>query len=196
MYTVCAIYFIIGMKTVSINNLTISAIILMFINPYYIYDLGFQFSFLATAGIMLLAGIISDKLPYFIHYKVKSIIVVTISAFFPVFCLQWSIFKQVAFFSLASSLFVVPIFGYYFAVCFIFLFLYIIFDFYHFAFLIEFLSKLFLKIINFLNVIPVLKLPDIPRFSAYIVLPLIIVYFYLIHERLVFVIKSIKLKKN
>ena len=195
MYVVCAVYFISGMKTVSINNLAVSAIILMFINPYCIFDLGFQFSFLATAGIMLLAGIISEKLPYFIPQKVKSIIAVTFSAFSSIFCLQWSIFGEVAVFSIISSIAVVPIFGYYFAVCFIFLLLLVITNFYPFVFLIELLSKLFLMMIDFLDIIPTMKLPAIPRFSSYIILPLLVIYFYIIHEKLVFIIKNIKLKR-
>lgn len=48
------------MKSDTINNLAISALIILIINPYNILNLGFQLSFLGTLGIILFNNKISD----------------------------------------------------------------------------------------------------------------------------------------
>lgn len=194
MYVIFALYFITGIRSKALSILSLSAIILMFDNPYVIYDLGFQLSYSATAGILLFSDIINEKLPDVLNQKIKSSITVTFTAFISVFPLQWSVFKQVPFFSLISSIIVVPIFSIFFLVNFIFLIAFCITRFLFITRIIEILSFSFLKLINILDLVKPAIMPEIPGYLAYLTIPILVLYFYLLEP---FLIKSfIKIKSK
>lgn len=178
MYTLFVFYFVTGMRTSRISILSFSGIILLFYNPFIIFDLGFQFSYLATAGILFLSEPISNKLPKIIHKKIKSSIAVTISAFLSVFVLQWATFKRVPLFSILSSILIVPLFGLIFSGTFFMLILFFFTNLSFLAKVIDVTIYLFLKIIKILDLIKAINLPGIPKFLSYLFLPLIILYFY------------------
>jgi competence protein ComEC len=52
----------------NLSGITLTAFIMLLVNPYYIYNLGFLLSFGATYGIILLNKDIEDKLPSAIAY--------------------------------------------------------------------------------------------------------------------------------
>lgn len=59
-------------KSNNINNLFISAFIILLLNPYYLLDLGFELSFLATLGIILFVREFEKIIPYIIIKTRKS----------------------------------------------------------------------------------------------------------------------------
>ena len=68
-------------KSNSISNLAVSALIIIMINPLYIYDIGFQFSFSATIGIILFADNVKEWLKLLrLPNAIIDIITVTIAA--------------------------------------------------------------------------------------------------------------------
>ena len=178
MYTIFVFYFVSGLRTSRISILSFSGIILLFYNPFIIFDLGFQFSYLATTGILFLSAPISNKLPKFIHQKIKSSIAVTFSAFLSIFVLQWAIFRKVSLFSVLSSIFIVPLFGLFFSCNFFLLIIFFTTDLIIFAKVIDVITFLFLKIIKILDLIKAVNLPEIPKFLSYLFLPVLILYFY------------------
>ena len=196
MYTISALFFITGICTSGVTVLSITAIILMFINPYSIFDLGFQFSFLATSGILLLSNPLNEKMPERIPEKIKSLITVTMSAFLSIFILQWSLFHKVPLFSLLSSIFIVPLFGILFSLLFFGILLFYITKIVFVAKVMEFLTLSFLKIIDILDIIPAISLPSIPIFISYLFLPLLVLLFYVIGPFLkkIVIIQLLKLK--
>lgn len=58
-------------KSDSINNLSISCLIILILNPYYIWNLGFLLSFLGTLGIVLFNKKIEESLINFNYDKLK-----------------------------------------------------------------------------------------------------------------------------
>ncbi len=194
MYAIFVFYFVAGIRVSVVSILSLSAVVLMFYNPFIIFDLGFQYSYLATFGIIFLSGSINEKLPKTLPKKIKSSITVTFSAFFSIFTLQWAIFKKVPFFSLISSIFVVPLFALFFSGTFFLIIIFLSTDLLFIAKIIDLLTIIFLNIVKFLDLINSVNLPEIPRFVAYLTLPLMIVYFYLIEPFLKK--KIIKLKVN
>jgi len=71
MFTAISFGLFLNRKTELINVLALSAIILLLINPFYIFDVGFKMSYLAVLAIVLIqpkiAGLWQPKLK-FIHY--------------------------------------------------------------------------------------------------------------------------------
>jgi len=195
MYLLFSIYFISGKKTIGLTVLSLSSIILLLVNPYYIFDLGFQFSFLAVCGIIFLAQNIKDKLHKIIPDKIKSLISVSFSAFISIALLQWAIFKKLALFSVISSIFMVPLFGLLFSILLILIIIFITTSINLTAVLINFLISIFIKCINLLNNIPPLYLPKISYYLSFLLLPLLIIYFYIIDPLIFKKIINLKIKK-
>lgn len=68
-------------KSNSISNLALAALIIIMINPLYIYDIGFQFSFSATMGIILFVDNVKEWLKLLkIPNGIISVILVTVVA--------------------------------------------------------------------------------------------------------------------
>ena len=62
MYLVQSLFFVFGMRTIGFTVLSISGIFLTINNPFAIFDIGFQLSFFATAGILLFGKIIEEEI--------------------------------------------------------------------------------------------------------------------------------------
>lgn len=170
MYSIAAAFFIMGIQSTGINILSLTAIIMIYVNPYFIFDLGFQFSFLATSGILFYSEKIKEKIPVKIPDKSRSLIAVTFSAFICIFFLQWAMFSKVPLFSLVSSLIVVPLFGFIFGLLFFCIITLLLTKSAFISYIIELAINFFLKIIDLLDKIPVVLLPEIPIFFSYLFL--------------------------
>lgn len=193
MYGISALFFISGNKTSGITILSLSCIILMFLNPYSIFDIGFQLSFMATLGILLFSKPIEERIPRFLPEKIKGVIAVTISAFFSILLLQWALFKKVAFFSLISSIIMVPLFEILFILLFFSVTILTVLKLKFIAIIINFLCESYLKIVDFLDIIPPVKMPDIPLFVSYFSIPVIFIVFSIFVPLILKKIKNHKL---
>ena len=93
-----------------INTLLVSGIALLAYNPNFIFDIGFQFSYLAVLGILLFARPIKSifSTGNFVMNYIWTIITVSISA--QVFILPFSLFyfHETSVLSVASSIFAIP----------------------------------------------------------------------------------------
>ncbi|MDR9402688.1 MAG: ComEC/Rec2 family competence protein, partial [Halothece sp. Uz-M2-17] len=95
-------------KVNSTQSLLIIATILLLINPLWILDLGFQFSFLATLGLIITLPILLNKLN-FIPPTIASLIAVPIAIFPWIFPLQLFHFGTVATYSILLNVLVTPL---------------------------------------------------------------------------------------
>lgn len=68
----------------TLNGIILSAFIMLLINSYYIYNIGFILSFLATLGIILFNDDIKEKLPKWTN-KIKDEVCVSLAAFIVTF---------------------------------------------------------------------------------------------------------------
>lgn len=175
MFMAGALFFVGGFRSGGVARLSISGLVLLFVNPYSLFNLGFQFSFLATAGILLYGKRIEERLPGFVPAFLRTNLAVTLSAFSSIALIQWSSFGRFPIFSLISSLFVVPLFALLFTALFFLLTLFVITGWPLLCWAVDFLSLCFLKIIALLAGIPPLELPRIPLYSGYIVFLLLII---------------------
>lgn len=175
MFMAGALFFVGGCRAGGVGRLAISGVVLLFVNPYSLFNLGFQFSFLATGGILLYGKRIEERLPVFIPAFLRANLAVTLAAFSSIALIQVSHFGRLPLFSLVSSLLVVPLFSLLFPALFFLLAVFLITGYQLVARLIEFLSHCFLQIIELLARIPPLELPQIPSYSAYILFGLLII---------------------
>lgn len=92
------------------NNLGFSAFILLMIDPYLIYSVGFQLSYAAVFGIVYLQPILYRKwiAPYWLLDKIWSITCVSIAAQLATFPLVAHYFHQFPTYFLVSNLIVIP----------------------------------------------------------------------------------------
>lgn len=113
MFTFLNIGLIIQRDVNKYNVIAIAAFIILLLNPYALFDIGFQFSFLALLGIIFFAKRIlqfwSPKSRFF--YEIWSLIAVSASAQLTVFPLILYYFHQVPTYFWLSGLFVVPLAG-------------------------------------------------------------------------------------
>ncbi len=87
--------------------MTTAALIIAF-NPFVLEDLSFQISFLATAGLMVMAPWIMEKLS-FLWRPAAFLITATTAAQLAVWCLIVYDFNQFSFYSVLSNLLIVPL---------------------------------------------------------------------------------------
>lgn len=175
MFMAGALSFVSGFKSGGLARLAFAGLLLLFVNPFSLFSLGFQFSFLATAGILLYSKRIEARVPTFIPAFIKANLAVTLSAFGSIALIQWSYFGRLPIFSLVSSLFVVPLFALLFTVLFFLLPAFVITGWSMFGCAVDFLSLSFLKLIALLARIPPLELPQIPAYSGYMLFFFLIV---------------------
>jgi len=94
------------------TSIALSALVMEIVNPLCVFDLGFQFSFCATIGIVLM----SNKISLFfethrIPKGVAEVLGVTIAAQLSVLPIMVNYFNQVSIISVLSNLIVVPLTG-------------------------------------------------------------------------------------
>lgn len=92
----------------SLNSLILAATILLLINPLWIWDLGFQLSFLATLGLIVTLPAIIDRLDYLPPY-IATLIAVPVSASIWVLPLQSYAFNTLAVYGILVNIIVAPL---------------------------------------------------------------------------------------
>lgn len=97
MISIYAIISILRRNSISLNSLSIAAIVLLLLNPYSLYDVGFQMSFIAVLSIVVL------------YRPLYSIVPVSFHKIMPV---RWLL--QLSFVSIAAQIGVAPIIALYF----------------------------------------------------------------------------------
>lgn len=85
-----------------------TAIILIALNPFVLGDLSFQISFLATAGLMVMASWMMKKLS-FLWRPAALLVTATTAAQLAVWCLIIYDFNQLSVYSILSNLLIVPL---------------------------------------------------------------------------------------
>lgn len=178
MYSITAFFFVMGNRTLSVTILSFSAIVLLFINPYYIYNLGFQFSYLATLGIILFNKDLGRLLPKFIPGRIKDSLSVTFCAFVSIFLLQWAIFGRVPLFSLITSVVFVPLFELLFSSLFITTIVFLILRTDFIVIIMDKAIRFFLQTVSLAGKVSPVNLPDIPVCLGYISIPAILFILY------------------
>jgi competence protein ComEC len=99
----------VGRKGLPINLLVLAALIMMVVNPFVIFDIGFQLSFLATIGI-----IYSQKISYFIKENrwfssIAAIFIESLMAQLLCFGVLLYHFGRISLIGLVSNIFILPI---------------------------------------------------------------------------------------
>ena len=153
-----------GRQSLSLLTLTLSAALMLLFNPFYLCDLSFQLSFLATLGIILFAPIFLSFLKK-LNRGVSTAIATTISAQLFVLPLIVSKFGQFPLFSLLTNILVYPIVDPVMILGFPFVFLGVLSQFFSkiFSFFLYFpLTYFFLIAHYFGNPLFTLRIPKIP----------------------------------
>ncbi|WP_352420057.1 DNA internalization-related competence protein ComEC/Rec2 [Proteiniborus sp.] len=131
----------------SINTLSFAALLLIMIRPLWIFDVGFQLSFVATTSIIILTPRINCLLSIYsktVARLLSSLIAVQIGLF-PILAYH---FNSYAVISLMSNLILIPIFSFSLVLCFILIIVSIIFI--NPIFLLGYLLNIILNAANFI----------------------------------------------
>lgn len=172
----------IGINSGKLHSLAIAGIILLFINPYMIYDYGFILSFVAVAGILLFSSkIIPNKENVStVFYNFLSANAVCIAAFGSTALFQCAWFGQIPIFSVFTSTFVCFVFSCVFIVLLACILLIVIFpDAIVLCMLIEKVCGFFLMIVKILEKVPPIKTENVPLYMGFVLLVGALVYFYI-----------------
>ena len=173
MYFILVINSEMGVNCGKLHSLSVAGVILLFINPYMLYDYGFILSFCAVAAIMLFANKIvpeKDSVTSF-FYKVLSAGGVCIAAFASTALFQCAWFGQLPLFSIITSPIVCFIFSCVFVVLLACILLASLFpNVIVFNVIAEYFSLSFIEIVKILENVPPLKVGEIPLYIGFILL--------------------------
>ncbi|MBS4030151.1 MAG: DNA internalization-related competence protein ComEC/Rec2 [Clostridiales bacterium] len=98
-----------GRETEGLQGLAVATLLLLFVRPHWLFSLSFQFSFMATAGILFLAPRLQ---PLFSRFPfLAGPLAVTLAAQFAVLPLQVTRFSSIPLLALPVNLFCVPLVG-------------------------------------------------------------------------------------
>ena len=176
-YCIVAGFFVFGHSSGRLTRIALAAVVLMLINPFCIFNIGFQFSFLATIGIILFndefGDILQNVMPAKFFSKIRDNLSVTLSAFVSVSFVQVGIFGQIAIFSLITSLLFIPLFEIVFTVLFFGAIIFYLTDWHFVAAIMDVVCRIFLWCIDKAAAIPPLHIPHIPAFVGYFMIPLV-----------------------
>ena len=198
MYFVLVINNEMGISCGKLHSLSVAGIILLFINPYSVYDYGFILSFCAVAGILLFANKIvpeKDCMPLFL-YNIISGSAVCVAAFGTTALFQCAWFGQLPIFSVITSPFVCLIFSYVFIVLLVCILLAVIFPNATICcVIIEWVSGKFLDIVRILEKVPPIKIENVPLYMGFIMFLGLFLSFYIVQPVYSIVKRKIALKK-
>ena len=93
----------------SLSSLSVAALIILISNPLWLFDAGFQLSFLAVLGIIILAPIFTRFFSKFLHKKLAETLAVCISAQIAVLPVMFTCFSTFSIFSVITNLLCIPI---------------------------------------------------------------------------------------
>ena len=89
-------------------GLALTAVLLLLYQPLWIWDLGFQFSFLATLGLVITSRPIAQRLEW-LPPAIADLISVPIAAYIWTLPLQLLVFGKIAIYSLLANIFTTPL---------------------------------------------------------------------------------------
>ncbi|MBI1307327.1 MAG: DUF4131 domain-containing protein [Bacteroidetes bacterium] len=110
MFSLMSIAESLNRKNVSLNTLFLSCLILLIIDPFRIFEVGFQFSFLAVAGILIFYNGIRRFFPTkgFLRSSISDLLAVSLCAQLMLMPLTLLYFHQFPVYFLPANLIVVP----------------------------------------------------------------------------------------
>lgn len=79
-----------------INTIALSAFVLLFFNPFHLYDLGFQLTFVATLSILLFFPKIMAQLPV-LPFRLTDLLAVTLAAHLGILPFMATVFNRITF---------------------------------------------------------------------------------------------------
>ncbi|MBO5928010.1 MAG: ComEC/Rec2 family competence protein [Clostridia bacterium] len=131
-----------GKKYDPLSSLSLSAIIILFINPFQLFCIGFQLSFSVVLGILLLSPVIS-KLFKFMPTKFAKALSSVVASFLSSFFICIAVFKKASIISVVANLIFIPISG----ILFVFLLISTIFAIIFSPKICLFIANYFLKLV-------------------------------------------------
>ena len=168
-------------------GLSLSSLLILIINPYSLYDIGFQLSFGGTIGIILFNKKISETFSRIncknkIYNYIKNIIVVSLSANIVITPIMMYHFQRISFSFLISNILASPIFAITLIACLIFLIL-IVFCYpiaKYISFIVNFLLNILIKTAKFSSLLPLSQVivprPSLIQIIMYYLIISVIVY--------------------
>ena len=158
------------------NTLSASAFVLLIINPHYIYEVGFQLSYLAVLGIVSLYPKLYELIScrFYLLDKIWQLLCVSLSAQLFTFPLIIYYFHQFSNYFLLSNLLVVPLVPV-IIYCGLGFIAFSTFEFFNepFLLLLNFLIELLIKVVRFMESIPY----SFSDFLFFNVLQVLLIYF-------------------
>ncbi|MGN1208201.1 MAG: ComEC/Rec2 family competence protein, partial [Christensenellales bacterium] len=127
----------------SLSSLAFAGLLILLFKPFYVFDVGFQLSFSACFGIILLAPLFVKFFKRIGFYnKISNAFCITLSAQIGTFPILFHNFKSLSFLSVIANIFIVPLFSFVFMLTLVFLLINLILPF-------GFLFKIVEMLLNF-----------------------------------------------
>ena len=146
-----------------ISGITLAALIMLLVNSFYIFNIGFLLSFIATYGIILLCKDIEDKVPEKLH-RFKSEISVGLSAFLSTLPIMLWYRGSFSLITIIINIIVSPFVGFATILSFISALFYSIFSFKMILYPSVFIGVLFIKLVNFVSKFNMMIYPGRPSY--------------------------------
>lgn len=118
MFSLLSLSTLIYRRSDSINTLSFAAIVLLFFRPLWIFDIGFQLSFISTASILIFTPRIKDLLSIY-NKRIAKLLSPLIAVQIGIFPILAHHFNTYALLSIFSNLILIPIFSISLILCFI-----------------------------------------------------------------------------
>lgn len=146
-----------------VSGITLAAFIMLLVNSFYIFNIGFLLSFIATYGIILLNKDIEDKVPEKLH-RFKSEISVGLSAFLSTLPLMLWYRGSFSLITIIINIIVSPFVGFVTILSFLSALFYSILNFKIILYPSVFIGVLFIKLINFISKYNIMVCPGRPSY--------------------------------
>jgi competence protein ComEC len=172
------------------SGITLTALIMLLLNSFYIYNIGFLLSFIATYGIILLNKEIEDKVPKKLN-KFKAEIAVSVAAFLATIPIMLWFKGSFSIISILINILISPIVGFATILSFLSALFYFIINLKIILYPSVFLGVLFIKIINSVSKFNIMAYPGSPS-ELFIILYYLLLSIYFGYIR----IPLSKLKKR
>lgn len=160
----------------NLSGITLTAFIMLIINSYYIYNIGFLLSFSATYGILLFSKEIENSLPSYVK-AIREELSTGLSAFIatiPIILWYKGYFSLI---TIMINLLLSPLISLLTIISFIIVFLYLLITIKLILYPVVFLGILFVKLVSFANTVNIMIYPGNPGF-LFITLYYFSVFYY------------------
>lgn len=108
MFWVVALTRVAGIRTGGVNSLFMAGFLILSISPAQLFNAGFQLSFLATAGILVLYKPLKERIPP-LPLKIDELCAITLAAQIPIVPLLFAIFRETNGAGLLSGILCLPV---------------------------------------------------------------------------------------